>query len=383
MRNARRGIRVAIAGVVLTLLAFTFDAAPLFVPGIAFALIGALVPVWVWSSAQAAHVTRRLPVERAIEGEPIEAMIEVTRGPLGLPRGEVLDPLAGMPVEVGRPLSLFGGGSHAEVRIVARFPRRGLRRLEPPSIVVSDMLGLATRIRSGDQPRQELLVLPRTEPVRWSPRQRGRRVEGGDGGPADEPLAASDIDGLRPYRPGTSASRIHWSALARGAGLLERRLQADGDARPFVILDARTSNRPDAEEQLDAAVRAAASLTLELARRRGCRVLLPGERRAVAVEADLTSWPGIHARLAMVEGGPQTRAPHLAPAAKLGPVLYVAAQPIDRIPTALSTNGVARIVLVLPRDARAEPAGAVIFDVAGCRGYAVGTRARATRVRAA
>jgi uncharacterized protein (DUF58 family) len=381
----RRGIGVAIAGVILTLVAFTFDAAPLFVPGVAFALIGIGVPAWVWLSADGASVTRRLPVERAVEGEPVEAMIEVTRGPLGLPGGEVLDPLAGMPVEVGRPLSLVTGGSHAEVRIVARFPRRGLRRLEPPSIAVSDMLGLAMRVRPGDQSSQELLVLPRTEPVRWSSRERGRRVEGGDGGPADEPLAASDIDGLRPYRPGTSASRIHWAALARGAGLLERRLQADGDARPFVILDARTPDRPDAEEQLDAAVRAAASLTLELARRGGCRVLLPGERRAVAVESDLTSWPGVHARLAMVEGGPTTRPPHLAPGAKLGPVLYVAAQPLDRIPTALATNGIAGIVLVLPRDASAQPAGAVMFNVAGCRGYAVGARARAgtTRVRAA
>jgi uncharacterized protein (DUF58 family) len=383
--SARRGIGVALAGVLLTLVAFTFDAAPLFVPGVAFALIGIAVPAWVWLSAEGAHVSRRLPVERAVEGEPVEAMIEVTRGPLGLPGGEVLDPLAGIPVEVGRPLALLTGGPHAEVRVVARFPRRGLRRLEPPAIVVSDMLGLATCVRSGEQSRQELLVLPRTESVRWSARERGRRIEGGDGGPADEPLAASDIDGLRPYRPGTSASRIHWAALARGAGLLERRLQADGDARPFVILDARTPNHPDAEDLLDAAVRAAASLTLELARRGGCRVLLPGERRAVAVESDLTSWPGMHARLAMVEGGPGTRPPHLAPGAKLGPVLYVAAQPLERIPPALTTNGVAGIVLVLPRSSTAQPSGAVVFDVSGCRGYAIGARVRATgaRVRAA
>ena len=234
---------------------------------------------------------RRLLADRAVEGEPVEAMIEVTRGPLGLPGGEVRDPLAGMPVAVGRPLALITGAAKAEVRVVARFPRRGLRRLEPPALAVGDMLGLATRVRSGEGPTQELLVLPRTEPVRWSTRQSGRRLEGGDGGPAEEPLAASDIDGLRPYRPGTSASRIHWSALARGAGLLERRLQADGDTRPLVVLDSRCANATT-EDQLDGAVRAAASLILELARRGGCRALLPGERRAVVVESDLMSWPG-------------------------------------------------------------------------------------------
>ena len=217
--------------------------------------------------------------------------------------------------------------------------------------------------------------------MRWTSRERGRRLEGGDGGPADEPLAASDIDGLRPYRPGTSASRIHWQALARGAGLLERRLQADGDSRPLVVLDARCG--PGADDELDAAVRATASLILELARRGGCRVLLPGERRAVAVETDLTSWPGIHARLAMVEGGPGSRPPLLAPGAKLGPVLYVAAQPLERIPPAISAQVTAGCVLVLPRSGSSQPAGAAIFDVAGCRGYAAGTRAGAARVRAA
>jgi uncharacterized protein (DUF58 family) len=379
--SARRGIAVAAAGVLLTLLAFTFDAAPLFVPGVAFALMGALVPTWVYLSAASANVQRRLLADRAVEGEPVEAMIEVTRGPLGLPGGEVRDPLAGMPVAVGRPLSLITGAAKAEVRVVARFPRRGLRRLEPPALAVGDMLGLATRVRTGDGPTQELLVLPRTERVRWSARQSGRRLEGGDGGPADEPLAASDIDGLRPYRPGTSASRIHWSALARGAGLLERRLQADGDTRPLVVLDARGAIT--SEDQLDAAVRAAASLILELARRGGCRALLPGERRAGVVDADLTGWPGIHARLAVVEGGPNSRAPVLAPGAKLGPVLYVAAQPLERIPPAISAQATAGCVLVLPRTATAQSPGAAIFDVAGCRGYAIGMRARAARVRAA
>jgi uncharacterized protein (DUF58 family) len=376
MSGLRRAAGVAAAGLLLTLAAFMFNTGPLFVAGFAFLLIGLLTPAWVWASARSARVTRRLMAERVVEGEPVEAMIEVRRGRLGLPGGEVIDPLAGTAVSLSRPLSLIAGGAKAEVRVVARFARRGLRRLEPPVLVVSDMLGLASSRRAGAGATAELLVLPRTEPVRWSARERAHRADGADARPADEPLAAVDIDGLRPYRPGTSASRIHWAALARGAGLLERRLRADGETRPLIVLDARCGGPP---EQLDAAVRAAASLALALARRGGCRMLLPGERRAVALEADLLNWPGLHARLAMVEGGPQTRPPVLGAGAKLGPVLYVAAQPLERLPAALAGPGGSYCVIVLPEEVAPRQLGAPNFEVAGCRGYALRPRAMGTR----
>jgi uncharacterized protein (DUF58 family) len=367
----RRSLGVALAGVLLTLAAFTFDAAPLFVPGVAFTLLGALTPLWVSASARSATVERRLLADRVIEGEPVEAMIEVCRGPLGLPGGEVLDPLAGTPVSLNRPLSLIAGGTKADVRVVARFARRGLRRLEPPSLIVRDMLELASATRVGQGKVQELLVLPRTERVKWAARDRGHRAEGSDARQSEEPLSAVDIDGLRPYRPGTPASRIHWAALARGAGLLERRLRADGDRRPLIVLDERCAV-PD--EHLDAAVRATASLTLELARNGGCRVLLPGERRAVSVEADLASWPGVHARLALVEGGAQTRPPSIAPGTRLGPVFYVAAKPVERLPAALSGYGGAACVIVLPNELVQKLSAPASFEVSGCRGYVVRAR---------
>jgi uncharacterized protein (DUF58 family) len=185
-------------------------------------------------------------------------------------------------------------------------------------------------------------------------------------------MAAVDVDGLRPYRPGTPASRIHWAALARGAGLLERRLQPDGDTRPLVVLDARGSGPI---EHLDAAVRAAASLTLEFARRGGCRLLLPGERRAVTIDPDLASWPGVHARLAMVEGGPGARPPILGPGARMGSLFYVAPQAAERLPAALTTAGSGASVIVLPA-AAVQPrlAGIPSFEVSGCRGYVLGAR---------
>jgi uncharacterized protein (DUF58 family) len=367
----RRAAGAALGGVVLTLAAFMFDAAPLFVPGVAFILLGALTSLWVWACARGATVERRLVAERVLEDQPVEAMIEVHRGPLGLPGGEVLDPLAGAPVSLSRPLSLLSGRATAEVRVVARFARRGLRRLDPPTLVVRDMLELASTTRMGSGAVQELLVLPRTEAVRWTARQRGERSEGSDARSAAEPLASVDVDGLRPYRPGTPASRIHWPALARGAGLLERRLRADGDTRPLIVLDGRC-RKPG--EHLDAAVRAAASLTLALARQGGCRLLLPGERRAVTIEPDLSSWPGVHARLAFVQGGPRTHAPVIGASARLGPVFYVAAQLLERLPAALAGAGGGACILVLPAELSQKLSVGPSFEVSGCLGHVVRAR---------
>src|SRR5437588_781558 len=80
--------------------------------------------------------------------------------------------------------------------------------------------------------------IPRTEPVRALRGDPAGPLSAG-GSPSPEPLAAIEVDGLRSYRVGTPASRIHWPALARGAGLLERRLQAEGGLAPLVVIDAR------------------------------------------------------------------------------------------------------------------------------------------------
>ena len=109
-----------------------------------------------------------------------------------------------------------------------------------------------------------------------------------------------EVDGLRAYRPGSPASRIHWPAVARTGELIERRLVAGADAAPLVVLDAA---RPTSSAALDAIVRAAASLCVHLAGTGGCAALLPSDRRATEIEPDLRGWPQVHARLAMVEAG--------------------------------------------------------------------------------
>ena len=255
-----------------------------------------------------------------------------------------------------------------------------MRRIEPPTLVVSDALELARVERVSLSPAQEILVLPRTERVKWVPGA-GEKWRRATGAAPLEPFGATEVDGLRPYRQGTPASRIHWAAFARGAGLLERRLRADTETRPLVVVDARVDESAHSSEHLDAAVRAAASLVLELGTRTGCGLLLPGEYRPLEVESDLIAWPVARARLALVEGGPGTRAPGLAPGARSAQVLYVAAAAHARLPPGLAGAGVRAAILVVPKGLANQPRQRASFEVAGCVGFVVGAGRRVQGAR--
>jgi uncharacterized protein (DUF58 family) len=372
-----RAVGIALAGAALILAALTFDASVLFVPGVAFALLGLVVPPWIWLASRGASVSRTLEADRVIEEQPLEALIEVRRGRLGLPGGEILDPFASAGMRIAGSPGVARARRRATVRVVARFPRRGRRRFEPPALVLADPLGLVRFARRGRASLQELLVLPRTERLRWVQREIGGQLNTPAATAALEALAATEVDGLRPYRPGTPASRISWPALARGAGLLERRLHGDRESGPLVVLDARCTGHPD---RLDAAVRAAASLTLELARRAGCELLLPGERRGLLIDPDLGAWAGAHARLALIEGGPDAPAPSLAFRPRIGPVFYVAADR-DRLPARLLRGGQRGGVLVLPKELTPAVRHVASFEVSGCRGYLLGAAGSAASRR--
>jgi uncharacterized protein (DUF58 family) len=358
----RGALSTGLLGAALILTGALFDAEPLYVPGIAFVVLAAIVSAWVVSGARGVSIVRVVGARRALEDEPVPIDITVRSGRLTLPTGVIEDPLLGAPA----PLAV--GRRITRLRINARFARRGRKLLAAPRVVVRDPFGLAMRPASGHAQDAELLVLPRIEPVVAIP-------PGGDGagiagaGRARPHIAAEvDLDGLRQLRPGTPASRIFWPSLARGAGMMERRLRAESDTRPLVLLDPRGGA---CDEDLDAAVRAAASLTVHLAKSGGCALLLPGDRRPVIIEPTLGGWPHAHARLALVEGAAR---PSLAAlAGRRGPVLYVAARRVHRSPRALANAPGGGRILVVPGEL---PGRRPSFAVAGCHGYELsGTRA--------
>jgi uncharacterized protein (DUF58 family) len=372
-----RAVGIALAGAALILAAYVFDASGLFVPGVAFVLLAVVVPAWIWLAARAAWVGRRFEEERVLEDQPIEARILIRRGRFGLPGGEIEDPFAGGAIRLAASPGTFRARRVNDLRVLARFPRRGRRRFEPPSLTLADPLGVISfRGRAGTG-SQSLLVLPRTEPLRWLRSETGQQFVSPAGPVGLDTLAATEIDGLRPYQLGTPASRISWPALARGAGLLERRLRAERDSGPVVVLDVRAAADG---EHVDAAVRAAASLTLELARREGCELLLPGERRPLRVRRDLGAWPGAHARLALIDGGPGAPPPGLAARPRADTIFYVAAE-ATRLPALLLRAGHRSGVLVLPKDLTPPVRCSPSFEVSGCRGYLLAASGRAAEGR--
>ena len=362
----RGALSTGLLGAALVLTGALFDAEPLYVPGVAFVVLAAIAAGWVVSGARGVSVLRTVGARRALEDEPVPIEITVRSGRLSLPAGFIEDPL------LPGPAPLAAGRRTTRIRINARFARRGRKLLAGPRVIVRDPFGLAVRAAAGRARDAELLVLPRIEPVRAIP-------PGGDGagiagaGRARPHIAAEvDLDGLRQLRQGTPASRIFWPSVARGAGMMERHLRAESDTRPLVLLDPRGAA---VEEDLDAAVRAAASLTLHLARAGGCALLLPGERRPVILEPTLGGWPHAHARLALVEG---TMRPALgALAGRRGTVIYVAARRVHRSPRALANAPGGGRILVVPGElAGRRPS----FSVAGCHGYEL-SGARAAHAR--
>jgi uncharacterized protein (DUF58 family) len=359
----RRAAGVLALGVVLVVVAGTFDAEPLYVPGVAFVVLAGGCAAWVALAARGVTIGRSVELRRVVEDDPLDVYVAVAPGPLPLPGGELRDAL------LDRPVRLGPGRGGRRLRIRARFGRRGRRTIAPPQVLVRDPLGLATRAVQFEGV-EEVLVLPRVSPVIPV-----RGAEGDGARRRGRPAIAAEVelDGVREHRPGTPASRIYWPALARGQGMMERRLRSESDATPMVVLDARASER---EEDLDAAVRAAASLAVALAKDGGASVLLPGDRRPTVLDSTLAGWPHLHARLALVQPGGRPLLSGVA--SRVGPVLYVAARVPSRPPRALEHAPAAARVLVVPG---VMPGRRALFSVAGCHGFDI-EPARARRRRA-
>jgi uncharacterized protein (DUF58 family) len=338
---------LALAGALACAAAAAFAIPALYIPGIAALLAAAAAPAWVALSAARARVALRAGLDTVQEGEPVRVTVSVRRGPIPFPGVELLPwPGADALTPPARRRS--------EIAVSATISQRGRRTLGPARLRVSDPLGICARELVSEE--HQLLVLPRVHPVRTlTP----RRKDGG-ASPLD---AALELDSLRPHSPGAPASRIHWPTVARTGVLMDRGFTAEADPRTLVMLDAQ---RPESEDALDRALRAAASLCVHFARRGGCLLLLPGERRPAAIGPDLRAWPALHARLALVRAGAALA--RGSPSARARTVLYVTASALAP-PTVRG-----ECYRVAPRPL---PDLEAAFTVAGCTGQLVSAARRA------
>jgi uncharacterized protein (DUF58 family) len=283
----------AALGAALTLAGLGFGLAAALVAGVGLLVLAIGAVIWVELAALGGRLERERGPGRLEESEPYPLRIALRRTLLAPPGGELIDPLLDRSVPVGprwqRTLSRDVWLEHP-----------GRRHLPPARLVVRDPLGLWRReLDSGDA--GELVVLPRIDPVRWSgPGAEPNGQSAGSGSASDATsrrgaLAQFEVDGLRPYRDGSPASRIHWPAVARTGEMIERRLVAGGEPRPLVVFDPRGGDAAQRER----AMRAAASLCVELARSGGCELLVPGERRPLAIDPSLRAWPEAHVKIAV------------------------------------------------------------------------------------
>jgi uncharacterized protein (DUF58 family) len=353
------------------LVAAAFDQPSLYVPGLALAAMVAGLRTWVALASRSVRAEGQPGPWSIVEGERYPLAVRIRSGGLPLPGGRIVHPLA------THPLSLAKRSSEA-VRLELRSLRRGRRRIEPATVLLSDPIGLHTARVAGGQAHW-VLVLPRIEPV-LKCEQRGGTGEGALTGPEGY-LGAGlgtraidfEIDGLRPYRHGSSASRIHWPTVARTGEMVEHRVVAGGDSSPLVVLD---RSRPVNEEALDAAVRAAASIGLHLARDGGCRVLVSGERQPLEIDPQLRAWPQVHAHLAVVEAG--GRSPAVERLSRAETLFWVSAA--QEPPTWARGGTRSGWYLVTPFPLRDV---ASVFTVAGCHAQRPTIASRRAAARAA
>lgn len=343
------------------LCAATFALRSMYIPGIAFVVLGVGFAIWVTLAAGGAGLEREPGPPTVEEDAPWPMRLLVTRGLVPPPGGELIDPLLDTAIAL-RSMRRAGRRTRA-VRVELHFPRRGRRTIAGARLVIRDPLALAVRELEPQAVRTEVLVLPRLHPVLaveggGAPGRRMRGREGGDDrGVGRAPTPEMELDLLRPYRPGAPATRIHWPTLARTGELMERRFVADPSARPLIVID---SHDPIGERELDAAVRAAASLAHHVARAGGCAVLLPGDRQPTLVGQDLRGFAEVHARLALLE--PAASAPALTRRAGSAPVVWVTASRL--VPALPARNGSGWIVA--PH--ALAPGAPIEFRVGGCIG---------------
>jgi uncharacterized protein (DUF58 family) len=354
-----RAPATAALGVAFLLSGLGFGLTAALVCGIALLGLAIVAVGWVELATRGGRLERVPGPGRLEESQPYPLRIRLRRTLLPPPGGELSDPLLERPVPVG---PRWPRGLDRAVWL----ERPGRIRLDPARLVVRDPLGLWQRELQSEA-TLELVVLPRIDPVRWvGPGGEPRGQSPGSGHASDTVSrrggpAQFEVDGLRPYRDGSPASRIHWPAVARTGEMIERRLVAGGEPRPLVVFDPRGGADPADRER---AMRAAASLCVELARTGGCDLLLPGERRPFTIDPALRAWPEAHVRIAVsnTEAGPP-----LLPALRGSAVLWVTAG--RALPASL--RGVrAGSFLVTPSGSRTAAA----FRVSGCFGYPVGAR---------
>ena len=190
----RSAFGCAALGLLLLLVAGTFDAEPLYVTGSALALLGLGAAGWIARRRVGREIERELGTPQRARGAAAGGR-DHRRAPARCRCRRAGSTSRCCP----SPCASRPAAARTRVRVEIRFGRRGRRRLAPPALVLRDPFGLAQRVVRGEH-EDEILVLPRTFPVNVT-------AAGGEATPAHAraaliAAAETEIDGAAPVPRG-------------------------------------------------------------------------------------------------------------------------------------------------------------------------------------
>lgn len=205
--------------------------------------------------------------------------------------------------------------------------RRGLLRVGPLEVLVTDPFGLA-QARVQVTGVSELTVYPAVDEVTPVPMSSGTDPHAGRDQRSNISPGGEEFFALREYVIGDDLRRVHWASTARREHLMVRQDQLPWQGRATLFLDTRAGYRP--ADAIEPAVRAAASL-VHAGRRRNQQIrLVTADGTDSGFTGSRAQVESIMERLAVVEAGGHH---DLAPA-------------LDR----LGRNAGGTLVLLLPAD---------------------------------
>lgn len=177
---------------------------------------------------------RRLPV-----GQTATVTLEITGGTAAGPL-ELVDTAPDAAGATAPPRFVVPARrGAAAVRYPLRPVQRGLHRIGPLVAHGGDPLGLAEFARTVPG-TEELLVLPRTEPLHGVPHALGSTHGAHGAGAASSGQGRSDVL-VRPYRSGDELRRVHWRSTARHDELMVRLEERPWRGGVTVLLDRRAA----------------------------------------------------------------------------------------------------------------------------------------------
>ncbi|MGH9247516.1 MAG: DUF58 domain-containing protein [Acidimicrobiales bacterium] len=236
-----------------------FGMEELFVLGLACGILLAAAAIWVGRTQFRLEVSRHVLPARVNAGSPSRVELAIRNvGTRGTPVLRFFDPVSRTR---GAEILLAPLAPLRSSRAAYHLPteRRGILRLGPLTVEVSDPFGLA-RTSTVAAGRTEVIVYPRIDTIVPLPQTAGHDPLAGSEHPTALGRAGEDFYALRPYVMGDELRRVHWPSSARFDELMVRQDELPWQGRITVLLDVRKATHTAAS--LDLCVSAAASIIM-------------------------------------------------------------------------------------------------------------------------